>query len=59
VHTLRHSYATHLQNQGVPLNIIKETLGHERIETTTIYLHLGVEGRRKFIEEAFKGIKWE
>ena len=53
-HTLRHSYATHLQNQGVPLNVIQELLGHSRIETTTVYLHLGLDRMRKYIEKAFK-----
>jgi site-specific recombinase XerD len=53
-HTLRHSYATHLQNQGLPLNYIQQVLGHERIETTTVYVHLGVERLRDQIEKAFK-----
>jgi len=53
-HTLRHSYATHLQNTGVPLNVIQQILGHERIETTTIYVHLGMERMREHIERAFR-----
>ena len=53
-HTLRHSYATHLQNSGVPLNIIQNLLGHERIETTTIYTHMGVEQAREWVGKAFK-----
>jgi integrase/recombinase XerD len=52
-HTLRHSYATHLQNNGVPLNVIQAMLGHERIETTTIYTHLGIDKAREFIDQAF------
>jgi integrase/recombinase XerD len=52
-HTLRHSYATHLQNNGVPLNVIQSMLGHERIETTTIYTHLGIDKAREFINQAF------
>ncbi len=52
-HTLRHSYATHLQNNGVPLNVIQNMLGHERIETTTIYTHLGIDKAREFIDQAF------
>ncbi len=54
-HTLRHSYATFLQNRGVPLNIIQEMLGHARIETTTIYVHLGLERMREWVERAFRG----
>ena len=53
-HTLRHSYATHLQNRGLPLNYIQQILGHERIETTTVYVHLGVERLRDQVEKAFK-----
>jgi len=52
-HTLRHSYATHLQNNGVPLNVIQSMLGHERIETTTIYTHLGIDKAREFVDQAF------
>lgn len=39
-HTLRHSYATHLLEQGVNILVIKELLGHAHIETTMLYLHI-------------------
>ena len=54
-HTLRHSYASHLQNSGVPLNIIQDLLGHERLETTTIfYGHTSINRAKDFIDNAFK-----
>jgi len=39
-HTLRHSYATHLLEEGVSLREISQYLGHESLNTTVIYTHL-------------------
>lgn len=39
-HLLRHCYATHLLESGVPLPEIRELMGHARLETTMIYLHV-------------------
>ena len=40
VHTLRHSYATHLLEEGVSIRLISAYLGHASLETTIIYTHL-------------------
>lgn len=47
VHTLRHTYATHLLEEGLDIMSIKDLLGHECIDTTLVYLHVAQSGRVK------------
>ena len=50
MHTLRHSYATHLLEAGVNLRMIQRYLGHRSLQTTTLYLHLTNKGE----EDAYR-----
>lgn len=60
VHTLRHSFATHLLEQGVNLFTIKELLGHKSIRSTLIYLHLQKSGTAHIVnplDQLLPGLK--
>lgn len=51
-HMLRHTRAMHLYQDGVPLAMISEFLGHAQIETTRIYAYADTEMKRKAIQQA-------
>ncbi len=50
-HTLRHSFGSNLASRGVPINDIKELMGHSSITTTQIYIHSNMEGLRNGISK--------
>ncbi|UPO90105.1 tyrosine-type recombinase/integrase [Niallia sp. Man26] len=52
-HQLRHSYATTLINNGAPLEVIQNLMGHEKSETTRIYAYLSGQLRRELYKKYF------
>jgi integrase/recombinase XerD len=52
-HRLRHSFATHLLNNGAPMEAIQQLLGHQKSETTALYAQLSGERRRELYRRYF------
>ncbi|MEP6465370.1 MAG: tyrosine-type recombinase/integrase [Parafilimonas sp.] len=51
-HILRHSFATHLANNGAELNAIKELLGHSSLAATQVYTHNSIEKLKEIFKKA-------
>ena len=57
LHGLRHSFATHLVDNGIPLHVVKDLLGHNSIKTTEVYLHIS-QHYLKEVKSPLDGLKF-
>ncbi|MFT4664934.1 MAG: integrase/recombinase XerC [Polaribacter sp.] len=56
-HVMRHTFATHLSDNGADLNAIKELLGHSSLAATQVYTHNSIEKLKKVYEQAHPSAK--